>query len=105
MKELDDVFFANYTNQVSRSIWCMLIRKVLDVVETSLGANVNYCNTAEQVPEAERNNRFSRMYSSYIPSTSLSVPPKIDLKVLVMESTKCLNYFLPKGSVSNYYSP
>lgn len=97
MKELDDVFFANYTNQVSRSIWCMLIRKVLDVVETSLGANVNYCNTAEQVPEAERNNRFSRMYSSYIPSTSL--------KVLVMESTKCLNYFLPKGSVSNYYSP
>ena len=32
-------------------------RPVLDLVETSLGAKINYCNRAEHVPEAKRNNR------------------------------------------------
>jgi hypothetical protein len=31
--------------------------------------------------------------------------PKITIKFLVMECTKKLNYFPPKGGVSKYYSP
>ena len=66
MKVLDSGF-AIYTNQVYAD---HEFRPVLDLVETSLGAKLNDCNTAEQVPEAEHNNKVSRTYSSLLLSTS-----------------------------------
>ena len=60
MKVLDSGF-AIYTNQVYAD---HEFRPVLDLVETSLGAKLNFCNTAEQVPEAEHNDKVSRTYST-----------------------------------------
>ena len=71
---------------------------MLDLVE-----NINYCNTAEHVPEAVRSTHViqehTRATFRRLPRQSL---PKTVLKVLIGESTKYLNYFPYKGGVSHH---
>jgi hypothetical protein len=66
----------------------------------------NYSSAQEHVPEAERNNRViqERCRAAYhgLPFRNL---PKLMLKTLVMESTRKLNFFPPKGGISSHYSP
>ena len=81
-------------------------KPVLTQVESKFNTTVNYCSTAEHVPEAERNNRViqERTRATFHRLKYPSLPKKA-LIVLVMESTKSLNYFPPMGGVSPYYSP
>eukprot|EP00957_Ditylum_brightwellii_P069057 5241701-Ditylum_brightwellii.AAC.2 len=68
--------------------------------------DVVYMATDEHVPHGERNNRTikERMRTLYhcLPFHHL---PRIIVKYAVMESTKKLNYFLVKHSISKHYSP
>jgi hypothetical protein len=63
----------------------------------SYNLTFNFTSASEHIPEAERNNRLikERVSASFyqIPFTKL---PRIMLHILVMESTKKLNYFSPK---------
>jgi hypothetical protein len=67
---------------------------------------VNYSNAQEHVPKAEPNNRVikERVRATFhrLPFNRL---PKTMIKVLKMESAKKLNFFVPKGGVSKFYSP
>ena len=78
-------------------------KAVLYKVETTQAAKVTYWRTAEHVPEAESNNlvihertreTFHRLPCQFLHEAALIV--------LVIVSTKCLNYFPPKGGVSDY---
>jgi hypothetical protein len=66
----------------------------------------NFTSAKEHVPEAERNNRIikERVRAAFhrLPYKKL---PKVMTQILVMESTKKLNFFPPKGGVSSYFSP
>jgi hypothetical protein len=75
-------------------------------MKSSWNFRPNYASAQEHVPEAERNNcvireRIRAIYHS-IPFNNL---PRILIKALVMEATRKLNYFAPKGGVFAYYSP
>jgi hypothetical protein len=70
------------------------------------GIHVNYSNQQEHVPETEgKNNRVikERFRAAYhrLPYTKI---PKIMIKMLTMECAKKLNFFPPKGGVSQFYS-
>jgi Reverse transcriptase (RNA-dependent DNA polymerase) len=68
--------------------------------------NGNFVAQGEHVPEAERNNRvIQERTRSAFHSMPYQAIPKILLKALVMECTRKLNFFPPKGGVSPYYSP
>jgi hypothetical protein len=81
-------------------------RPLAGEVEEEFQVKFNFANPQEHVPEAERNNRVikERFRSAYhrLPYKAL---PKIMVKMLVMESAKKLNFFPPKGGISQYYSP
>jgi hypothetical protein len=63
---------------------------------------MNFCNTNEHVPEAERNHRViqERVRATFhrFPYHSL---PRLMVMVLVTDSTNKLNYFPPKGESRN----
>ena len=67
---------------------------------------MNYANTKEHVPRAERNNRTirERVRASYyqMPYKHL---PRILVKYMVSEAARKLNYFPAKHGISKYYSP
>ena len=59
-----------------------------------------------KVPEAERNNQtIKERYRSAYQRLPYKNIPRIMVETLVMESAKKLNFFPPKGGVSQYYSP
>ena len=65
----------------------------------------NYASAKEHVPEAERNNRtIKERIRATFHTQPFSAIPKIMIKALVMESTRKLNFFPPKGGISSYYS-
>jgi hypothetical protein len=67
---------------------------------------VYYCNAQEHIPEAEWNNRTIkeciRATFHWLPYSRLL---SVVIQVLTMESAKMLNYCVPKGGVSKFYSP
>jgi hypothetical protein len=75
-------------------------------LQDDFGISMNYANPQEHVPEAERNNRVikERFRSAFhrLPFTTM---PKIMVKILAMECGKKLNFFPPKGGISEFYSP
>lgn len=81
-------------------------RPLMDELQDVYQVKMNYANPQEHVPEAERNHRVikERIRAAFhrLPFKKL---PKIMIKILTMESAKKLNFFCPKGGVSQYYSP
>jgi hypothetical protein len=81
-------------------------KPLLEDMKSSWNFRPNYASAQEHVPEAEHNNRVikERIRAIYhsIPFNNL---PRILIKALVIEATRKLNYFAPKGGVSAYYSP
>ena len=81
-------------------------RPILDDIKDDLDIKMNYASAQEHVPEAERNNRVikERVRAAFhrLPYTAI---PKVVVKMLAMESTNKLNFFPPKGGVSQYCSP
>jgi hypothetical protein len=67
---------------------------------------INIASAQEHVPEIERTHRVikerARAMFHRLPYLTL---PRTALKILVMESTKKLNFFPPKGGVSQALSP
>ena len=73
-----------------------------DIYEVTM----NYANPQEHVPEAKRNIRvIKERFRSTFHRLPFKKIPKIMTKILAMECTKKLNFFPPKGGVSQYYSP
>ena len=81
-------------------------RPILDEIKDELDITMNYASAQEHVPEAERNNRtIKERFRSQYQRLPFKAIPKVMVKALVMEATKKLNFFPPKGGVSQYYSP
>lgn len=97
-------FFAIYTKagfEVDSVHANPEFRLVLDLVKTSLDAKVNYWNTAEHVPEADNNLVIQERTRATAHRLHYQSLLKTAIKVLVMESTKCLSIFPLRGGVSN----
>jgi hypothetical protein len=81
-------------------------RPIIEGFEKDFSIIFNFSSAKEHVPEAERNNRLIK---ERVRATFHQLPfktmPKVMLQVLVMVSTKKLNYFPPKGGTSIFYSP
>ena len=104
-----DVIFRQYNKANFRiaTIHCDAeFKPIMDDIKDDLDIDMNYANAQEHVPEAERNNRVikERVRAVYhrLPFQAI---PKIMIKMLAMECTNKLNFFPPKGGVSQYYSP
>ena len=81
-------------------------KPILDEIKDVLNITMNYANAQEHVPEAERNNRtIKERFRAQYHRMPFKAIPKVMIKALVMEVTKKLNFFPPKGGVSKYYSP
>ena len=76
------------------------------VNDGELDIEINYANSQEHVPEAERNNRVlkERVRAVYhrIPYDRL---PRVMVIMMVTEAARKLNFFPAKYGVSKYYSP
>ena len=81
-------------------------RPVLEVVKGKLGITVQYAPPGAHVLEIERSNRVvkERIRASYHSSPYDNIPIAM-IVGLVMDSNDKLNFFPPKGGVSQYYSP
>ena len=79
---------------------------LMNPVQDGMDIQMNYTNTSDHVPEAERNNRTikERVRATFhrLPYKML---PRILIRYLAMTETSKLNYFPVKGGVSKYYSP
>ena len=81
-------------------------KPILDEIKDTLDITMHYASAQEHVPEAERNNRtIKERFRSQLHRLPFKIIPRIMIQILVMEVTKKLNYFPPKGGVSTYYSP
>ena len=67
---------------------------------------MNFANPQKHVPEAEQNNQVikGRVRAMYHRLLFLQLT-KMMTKILVMKSTKKLNFFPSANGISNYYSP
>ena len=78
----------------------------MNIIAKTRKLRMNYANSKEHVPRAERNNRKieERVRSSYhqLPYDQL---PKLLVEAMVMEGAKKLNLFPARHGVSKYYSP
>ena len=78
----------------------------MEKVEEDLNVDMNFTNTQDHVPEAERNNQTikERIWAAYhrLPYKAIT---RIMLRHLAMIQTNQLNLFPVKGGVSKYYSP
>ena len=104
-----DIVFRQYNKAGFRigTIHCdNEFKPIMDDLKDDLDIAMNYASAQEHVPEAERNNRVikERVRAVYhrLPFQAI---PKIMIKMLAMECTNKLNFFPPKGEVSQYYSP
>eukprot|EP00934_Nitzschia_sp_Nitz4_P004202 Nitzschia sp. Nitz4//scaffold466_size5842//986//4399//NITZ4_009198-RA/size5842-processed-gene-0.7-mRNA-1//-1//CDS//3329552510//4192//frame0 len=81
-------------------------KPLLDQLEDIYHIKMNYANAQEHVPEAERN---IRVIKERFRATFHRLPylcwPTIMVKILAMESAKKLNYFPPRGGISEFYRP
>jgi len=81
-------------------------REFKPMVDSIPNVRGNYANALEHVPVAERNNRTiqerTRCSFHSLPFRAIS---KLMIKYLVIEAARKLNYFPPKGGISQYYSP
>lgn len=81
-------------------------KSLMGELEDVYGVAVNYASAQEHVPEIERSIRVikERVRATFHRLPYLKLPP-VMIKILVMESTKKLNFFPPKGGISEFYSP
>ena len=81
-------------------------KSIMDEVKDEMDIDMNYANTGDHQPEAERNNRTikERIRAAYhrLPFKCI---PRIMIEILAVRETAKLNYFPAKGGVSSYYSP
>jgi hypothetical protein len=81
-------------------------RGMMNKVKDDLNIEMNFTNTQDHVPEAERNNRTIKecIRAGYhrLPYKAI---PRIMIQYLAMYQTNRLNMFPVKGGVSTYYSP
>jgi hypothetical protein len=81
-------------------------RGLMEKVEDGLDVDMNFTNTQDHVPEAERNNHTikERIRAAYhrLPYKAI---PQIMINYLAMTQANKLNLFPMKGGISKYYSP
>jgi hypothetical protein len=82
--------------------FCAMMEKVKD----DLGVRMNFTNTLDHVPEAERNNRTikERVQAAYHSLPYKALPRQL-IRYLVTTQANQLNLFPAKGGISPYYSP
>ena len=105
---LDEILRVyNKAGHTITSIHCdREFRRMMNPVSDELGVEMNYTNTDDHVPEAERNNRTIK---ERIRAVANSLPyrkmPKVMIRKLAQHCVKQLNMFPAKGGVSKYLSP
>ena len=81
-------------------------RGMMNKVKDDLDVKMNFTNTQDHVPEAERNNRTikERIRAAFqrLPYKAIT---KVMIRHLAMTQANQLNLFPVKGGVSTYYSP
>ena len=81
-------------------------KPIMNPIKDDLDIEMNYTAAQEHVPEAERNHRtIQERFRAHYYRLPFKTIPKIMIKYLVMEVTKKINFFPPKGGVSEYFSP
>ena len=81
-------------------------RHMMDAVADGLNVHMNYTNTDDHVPEAERNNRtIKERFRATVNGLPFKTMPKAMIRKLVQLCVKQLNMFPAKGGVSPYLSP
>jgi hypothetical protein len=80
---------------------------MMDKVKDNLGVCMNFTNTLDHVPEAERNNRTIKEWvrAAYHQLPYKALPRQL-IRYLVQTQASQLNLFPAKGGISpSYYSP
>ena len=82
------------------------LKKAMDIAGTERKIRINYANSKEHVPRAERNNRTiqERVRASYHQLPYDHLPEKL-VVAMVMEAAKKLNFFPVKYGASKHCSP
>jgi hypothetical protein len=81
-------------------------RRMMNPVSDELDVEMNYTNTDDHVPEAERNNRvLKERVRALANSLPFKKMPKVMIRKAVQHSARQLNLFPAKGGVSKYLSP
>ena len=105
---LDDILrFYNKAGYTISVIHCdQEFRRMMDVVADELDVEMNYTNTDDHQPEAERNNRtIKERIRATVNSLPFKKMPKVMIRKLAALCVKQLNLFPAKGGVSEYLSP
>lgn len=89
------------------SIYCdNEYRPLRGTLQDEFGISMNFANPQEHVPEAERNNRtIKERIRSTFHRLLFSKMPKVMVHFLGAECARKLNFFPPKGGISQVYSP
>ena len=81
-------------------------KPLMNPIKDDLDVTMNYAAAQEHAPEAERNHRtIKERFRAHFQRMPYKNIPKVMIKYLVMDVTKKLNYFPPKGGISEFYSP
>ena len=79
---------------------------MLEKVKDDLGVDMNFTNTQDHIPEAERNNQtIKEIFQTAYHRLPCKAIPQIMIRHLAMNQVSQLNLFPVKGGVSSYYSP
>jgi hypothetical protein len=79
---------------------------MMDKVKDDLGVCMNFTNTLDHIPEAERNNRTIKecVRAAYHQLPYKALPRQL-IRYLVQTQASQLNLFPVKGGITPYYSP
>jgi hypothetical protein len=80
-------------------------RAMMEKAKNNFGVQMNFTNTLDHVPEAERNNRTikERVWAAYHRLPYKALPRQL-IRYLVTTQASQLNLFPAKGGISPYYS-